>query len=193
MSYHITPPPLLQVEMEDLTIGGLTMGLGMETNSHLLGLIQETVVAFEVVLSDGRLVRATRDENADLFHALPWSHGTIGFLVAVELRLIRIQPYMRVEYIPCHTQADLCSQMKALSEDDDAPPFLEATVYSRETSVIMTGRFAERPADASLVNHVNHFWKPWYYVHVEQVRWPLPLLRLRCCVRDTREICSCNC
>jgi Delta24-sterol reductase len=77
--------------MEDLTIGGLTMGLGMETNSHLLGLIQETVVAFEVVLSDGRLVRATATENADLFHALPWSHGTLGFLVAVELKLIKIK------------------------------------------------------------------------------------------------------
>ncbi|KAG5176936.1 hypothetical protein JKP88DRAFT_189544 [Tribonema minus] len=158
----------IQVEMEDLTIGGLTMGLGMETNSHLLGLIQETVVAFEVVLSDGSLVRATREENADLFHALPWSHGTLGFLVAVELKLIRIKPYMHVEYIPCHTQADLCRQMKELSESDNAPPFLEATVYSKETSVIMTGHFADKPQDSSTINHVNYFWKPWYYVHVEQ-------------------------
>lgn len=27
----------IQVEMEDLTIGGLCMGLGMETNSHIYG------------------------------------------------------------------------------------------------------------------------------------------------------------
>ncbi|WP_423064063.1 hypothetical protein [Candidiatus Paracoxiella cheracis] len=39
--------------MEDLTIGGVCMGAGMETTSHRLGLIQETVVAFEMVLSDG--------------------------------------------------------------------------------------------------------------------------------------------
>ena len=52
------------------------MGLGMETNSHLLGLIQETILSFEVVLSDGRLVKVTRDnEYSDLFAALPWSHG----------------------------------------------------------------------------------------------------------------------
>ena len=51
----------IQVEMEDLTIGGLCMGLGMETNSHLYGLIQETVELYEMVLSDGSLVTATRN------------------------------------------------------------------------------------------------------------------------------------
>ena len=41
--------------MEDLTIGGLSMGLGMETNSHRLGLMQENVVGYDVVLSTGQL------------------------------------------------------------------------------------------------------------------------------------------
>ena len=68
----------IQVEMEDLTIGGLCLGLGMETNCHRYGLIQETVEAFEVITADGSLVRATRTENADLFYALPWSWGTIA-------------------------------------------------------------------------------------------------------------------
>lgn len=52
----------------------------MEVNSHKHGLIQETVRAFEVVLGDGSLVRATPTENKDLFYTLPWSHGTLGFL-----------------------------------------------------------------------------------------------------------------
>ena len=51
--------------------------------------------------------------------------------MAVELKLIKIKPYMHVDYIPCHTKADLCTKMKALSEGADAPPFLEATVYSK--------------------------------------------------------------
>ena len=40
---------LLQIEMEAITIGGLSMGLGMETNSHNVGWFQETVVAYEIV------------------------------------------------------------------------------------------------------------------------------------------------
>jgi len=161
----------IQVEMEDLTIGGLSMGLGMETNCHLYGLIQETVVAFEIVLSDGTLVRATKDnEHSDLFHALPWSHGTLGFLVAVELKIIPLKPYMHITYIPCHNKKDLCEKMKELSEADDAPSFLEATVYSKETSVIMVGEFADLTTkeQKSKINSVNFFWKEWYYVHVER-------------------------
>eukprot|EP00640_Fibrocapsa_japonica_P001930 CAMPEP_0113943062 /NCGR_PEP_ID=MMETSP1339-20121228/18816_1 /TAXON_ID=94617 /ORGANISM="Fibrocapsa japonica" /LENGTH=443 /DNA_ID=CAMNT_0000947817 /DNA_START=468 /DNA_END=1799 /DNA_ORIENTATION=+ /assembly_acc=CAM_ASM_000762 len=172
MTRHLVPMGYqlaIQVEMEDLTIGGLCMGLGMETNSHLYGLIQETVVAFEIVTSDGKLVRASKDENPDLYHALPWSHGTIGFLVAVELKIIPIKPFVHITYIPCHTKDDLCKQMKELSEKDDAPALLEATVYSKETSVIMVGEFdvADTPEKKKKINGVNYFWKPWYYLHVE--------------------------
>jgi len=42
----------VQIEMEDITIGGLSMGLGMETNSHRFGLLQECVRAYDVVLAD---------------------------------------------------------------------------------------------------------------------------------------------
>jgi hypothetical protein len=44
-----------------------------------VGLYQECVEAYEVVLGDGSVVRATRDnEYSDLYHCLPWSHGTLG-------------------------------------------------------------------------------------------------------------------
>lgn len=47
-----------------------------------VGLYQETIAAYEVVLGDGSLVRVTKDnEYSDLFYCLPWSHGTLGFLV----------------------------------------------------------------------------------------------------------------
>ena len=44
-----------------------------------VGLYQEAIEAYEVVLGDGSVVRATRDnEYSDLYHCLPWSHGTLG-------------------------------------------------------------------------------------------------------------------
>ena len=44
-----------------------------------VGLYQEAIEAYEVVLGDGSVVRATRDnEHSDLYHCLPWSHGTLG-------------------------------------------------------------------------------------------------------------------
>lgn len=176
MTRHLLPMGYqlaIQVEMEDLTIGGLCMGLGMETNSHHLGLIQETVMAFEVVLADGRLVRATREnEFRDLFYALSWSHGTLGFLVAVELKILPVKSHMHMTYIPCHSQEEYCRRMQELSvlEGPDAPSFLEATIYSKDKAVIMVGEFAEVKTWSQWlkVNSVNYYFKEWYYIHVER-------------------------
>ena len=160
----------VQVEMEDLTVGGLCMGLGMETTSHRFGLIQETIESFDIVLASGELLHVTRENNPELFYTLPWSHGTLGFLVAVELRVIPIKSYVNVNYIPCYNQDDLCSKMKELSESENPPDFLEATVYSQNKSVIMASFFrdANLISDWKKINFVNCFWKKWYYLHVEK-------------------------
>lgn len=40
--------------------GGLIMGVGIETSSHKYGLMQHICEAFELVLSDGSLVRCSK-------------------------------------------------------------------------------------------------------------------------------------
>lgn len=46
-------------ELDDLTVGGLIMGTGIESSSHIYGLFQHTCVAYELVLADGSHVRCT--------------------------------------------------------------------------------------------------------------------------------------
>ncbi len=160
----------VQVEMDDLTIGGLCMGVGIETTSHRHGFLFETIAAFEVITADGSLVRATRQQHADLFHALPWSHGTLGFLVAVELKVVPVKPYMRLEYLPCHSQQQFCQTFQRLCEAKTPPSFLEALVFSANESVIMCGEFADINArdKSSRINPINRWYKPWFYTHVAQ-------------------------
>lgn len=74
-------------ELDSLTVGGLINGFGVETSSHKYGLFQHTCVSYELVLPNGELVRCTQHENPELFAAIPWSHGTIGFLTAVEIKV----------------------------------------------------------------------------------------------------------
>jgi delta24-sterol reductase len=74
-------------ELDSLTVGGLINGFGVETSSHKYGLFQHTCVSYEVVLPNGELVRCSQTENPELFAAIPWSHGTIGFLTAVEIKV----------------------------------------------------------------------------------------------------------
>lgn len=89
------------LEIGDATCGGLALAVGMTTHSHKVGLYQENIVSYDIVLGDGSLVHATADnEYSDLFHCLPWSHGTLGFLVAVELKIIKVKPYVHMRYVP---------------------------------------------------------------------------------------------
>ncbi|KAI9592269.1 24-dehydrocholesterol reductase [Syncephalis fuscata] len=157
----------VMVEMDDLTVGGLLMGVGVEVSSHIYGFLSETVIAYEVVLGDGSLVRCSREENTDLFYALPWSHGTLGFLVAAELKIVPVKPYVHVKYIPCHTQNEYTSKLSMITQAPNAPEFVEATIYSKDTAVIFTGDFSDGPPAGKSVSHIGKWYKPWFYKHVE--------------------------
>lgn len=75
-------------ELDDLTVGGLVMGTGVESSSHIYGLFQHICLSYELVLADGSVTVCSKDENSDLFYAIPWSYGTLGLLTAVEIKII---------------------------------------------------------------------------------------------------------
>ena len=60
------------VEMESITIGGIACGFGIETNSHKVGLFQESVLAYEMVDANGKVHHVTKDSDPELFYAIPW-------------------------------------------------------------------------------------------------------------------------
>ncbi|MCY1056492.1 FAD-dependent oxidoreductase [Nannocystis sp. SCPEA4] len=160
----------VHLEIADATIGGLALAAGMTTHSHKVGMLFETVVAYEVVLADGSLVRVTKDSHPDLFRAMGWSHGTLGLLVGIELAVVPIKKYVHMRYVPVHSQQGYCDEMYRLANADDAPHFLEATVYSKDRAVIMCGDFADEPTDPAerrKINHLGRWYKPWFYKHVE--------------------------
>ena len=85
-------------ELDDLTVGGLIMGVGVESSSHIYGLFQHICVSFDIVTSDGNLVHCSETEHEDLFHTIPWSHGSLGFLVAAELKIVPSKPFVKLNY-----------------------------------------------------------------------------------------------
>lgn len=153
-------------ELDDLTVGGLILGYGIESSAHKYGLFADTVVSAEVVLADGRVVRASASENADLFHALPWSYGALGFLTAVELRVIPAKPYVHVTYEPVHGLEQICARFTELACAPAAPEFLELLCFDLDRAVIVRGDFADAPPGAS-INRIGRFYKPWFYKHIE--------------------------
>jgi delta24-sterol reductase len=161
------------IEMKDATLGGLVMALGMTTHSHVCGLVHDTVTAYEVVTADGKLVRATAEnEHADLFRALPWSHGTLGLLVALEMRVIPAPSHVRLVYRPFHSLEAYAAEYGRLASDENPPHFIETIIFQKDRAVIMEGHLAtedEARAGGAPINPVNRYYKPLFYKHVESM------------------------
>lgn len=153
-------------ELDDLTVGGLILGYGIESSSHKYGLFADTVRSAEVVLADGRVVTASPEEHADLFYALPWSYGAHGMLTAVELTVVPSTPYVRLTYEPVHGQARICERFRELACAAEPPDFLETLFFDLDRAVVVYGDFAELPS-GERPNHINRFYKPWFYKHIE--------------------------
>ncbi|KAJ4351430.1 uncharacterized protein N0V89_006772 [Didymosphaeria variabile] len=66
-------------------VGGLTLGGGISHLSTLHGWTCDTVRNFQVVLSNGAIVDANADENADLFFALRGGGNNFGVVTRIDL------------------------------------------------------------------------------------------------------------
>jgi FAD/FMN-containing dehydrogenase len=70
-----------------LTVGG---GFGYLTRQH--GWTCDTLLGLEVVTAEGRIVRASAEENADLYWALRGGSGNFGIVTSFEYRLFPCGP-----------------------------------------------------------------------------------------------------
>lgn len=153
-------------EMDDLTVGGLVMGTGIETSSHKHGLFQHICLSYELVLADGSVVTCSKDENPDLFYSVPWSYGTLGFLTAVEIKIIPAARFVKVEYQACHSLDNLVNTFTAETNKAEGNQFVEGLMFSLHSGVVMTANMCDT-AEPGKLNEIGRWFKPWFFKHVQ--------------------------
>jgi FAD/FMN-containing dehydrogenase len=85
----------------DVSVVGYSLGGGLGWYARKHGLAANKVTAVELVTADGELVRATRDEEPELFWALRGGAGNFGVVTALEFDLFEQElDYAGVLFFP---------------------------------------------------------------------------------------------
>jgi FAD/FMN-containing dehydrogenase len=91
--------PKVVPQLKTITLGGAVTGLGIESTSLRNGLPHESVTEMEILTGDGRVLRATADnEHADLFRGFPNSYGTLGYALSLTIELEPVQPFVHLRH-----------------------------------------------------------------------------------------------
>jgi FAD/FMN-containing dehydrogenase len=160
--------PLVVPELKTITLGGAVTGMGIESTSFRNGCPHESVLDFDVLTGDGRVITVTPDgEHADLFTGFPNSYGTLGYALRLRIELQPVRPFVALEHHGRLSAAAAAAMMDQIAEtgelDDRQVDFLDGVVFGPDEVVVTVGRFVDEAPYLS-----DYTRRRIYYRSVEQ-------------------------
>ncbi|MFZ1720464.1 MAG: FAD-binding protein [Candidatus Moraniibacteriota bacterium] len=157
--------PQVVAEFPGITVGGAINGASLESSSFQYGQFNDTAEKYEVVLSSGDVVTASREENSDLFYGISGSYGTLGLLTLIKLRLAPAKKYVRLTYEPITSRQEC---LKLLRDRCNSPgvQYVEAILFDKTKGVVISGELAD-DGDAPVCAYARA-GDPWFYLHAKE-------------------------
>lgn len=116
----------------DVGVVGYTLGGGLSWFGRKHGLAASHVHAIELVAADGRLLRADREQEPDLFWALRGGGGGFGIVTALELQLIPVSDaYAGILWWPIERDREVLHAWAALTRQESPDELTTVGRYLR--------------------------------------------------------------
>ncbi len=155
--------PTVVPQLKSITIGGAISGGGIESSSFKYGLVHETVEEIEVLLADGETAICTKNnKHKDLFYGFPNSYGTLGYILRLKVRLLRVKQYVRITHERFN---DAKSYFKRVDEvcskyrKSKTVGFIDGTIFDPKEMYITIGEFVDEAPQTSDYKYMKIYYK----------------------------------
>ena len=170
-------------------VGGLTLGGGMGWLTRKFGLSIDNLVSAEVVTADGRVRRASADENPALFWAIRGGGGNFGVVTSFEFQLHEVNPTVQFGLffwsldqgrealrLAREIVAALPPEVNAVVGAVNAPPapFIPEQHHFQPGYVLLLTGFGSAPEHADLTARIRQGLPPLF-----DIVTPLPYVALQ--------------
>ena len=115
------------------------------------GLFNAGCTAYEIVMPDGSIIWCNKDNHPKLYLSIPFSYGTLGFLTAVDIKIVPYKPYVKHTYIPV-SSVEEAVQVFNREINNPYSDTVEGIMFSKNKGVIMKGTFEE---DLKVCGRIN--------------------------------------
>lgn len=166
LRYSLVPPVVM--EFPGITAGGGFAGTSGESSSFKYGFFDRTVNWIEMVLANGEIVSASKNENSDLFYGAASSFGTLGVTTLIELQLVEAKKYVELTYINISSMAEGIRKIEKIAKDPSVD-YLDGILFSKNSGVICFGHLVDTHKPNTQIQRFMKSSDPWFYLHAKKV------------------------
>jgi hypothetical protein len=148
--------PMCVSELKDITIGGAVAGCSVESMSYKYGGFHDSCVAYEIITGKAQKIICSNEENADIFHMVHGTFGTLGIISLLRFTLIPAKPFVRMDYIHYSNLSEYLAAIQYHYEKKDVE-LMDGIIHSNTDYVLCIGTMVD-----SAPYQNEYVWAPFY-------------------------------
>ncbi len=151
--------PTVAPELKHITVGGATVGIGIESSCFRYGFVHDGLLEADVLLTDGRIVTCRADnEHADLFFGLPNSYGTLGYILRAKITLVPARPFVRIDNSRYHDIGDYVNAMEQATQQPNND-FVDGLFHDNDELYLTTGTKVDEAPETKDIYRDHIYYK----------------------------------
>ncbi len=158
LKYNLVPK--LVPELKTITVGGAVSGCSVESMSYKYGGFHDSCLEYEVITAHGEVLTCSKTQNADVFHMIHGSYGTLGIISKITFELIPAKPYVRLDYVTYPSFAEFQKGVQDFMARSDIH-FIDGILHAPDKNVLCAGTFVDTPPQGEKT--IDYTWLNIFY------------------------------